>query len=52
MHRRIVVLRPHEWLKEAFAQRAFALAAPRLEKTIAVKGVRFDERIGQGKETN
>lgn len=44
MHRRIVVLRPHEWLKEAFAKRAFALAAPRLETTIAVSGVRFDER--------
>ncbi|MBI4420622.1 MAG: S8 family serine peptidase [Gemmatimonadetes bacterium] len=43
MHRRIVVLRPHEWLGQAVLKRNFSLAAGALEKEIAVKGVRFDE---------
>jgi subtilisin family serine protease len=43
MHRRIVVLRPHEWLGAAASGRSFSVAAQPLEQMVAVKGMTFDQ---------
>jgi subtilisin family serine protease len=40
--RRIVVLQPHEWLQDGFANSSFAASAPELEKQIVTPRMRFD----------
>ncbi len=41
--RRIVLLRPHEWLGDAARRRSFAPAAAPLADAVGVRGVEFDE---------
>lgn len=42
--RRIVLVRPHDWLAAAAAERAFSTAARPLHEHVAVRGMAFDER--------
>jgi subtilisin family serine protease len=39
---RIVVLQPHEWLRDGFETRSFSASAPELERRVATQGMRFD----------
>lgn len=41
--RKIVVLRPHEWLSDSFHQQNFSIAAGMLERDIQTRGMRFLE---------
>jgi hypothetical protein len=43
MIRRIVLIRSHEWLQEAWEKRSFAAAGLNLENAIKVRGAEFDE---------
>ena len=43
MHRRIVVLREHESLRSSWMERSFAPARSKVEESIQVHGVKFDE---------
>jgi len=43
MIRRIVLLRSHEWLQDAWEKRSFAAAGANLERAIKVRGAQFDE---------
>jgi hypothetical protein len=43
MIRRIVLIRSHEWLQEAWDKRSFAAAGSNLETAIKVRGAEFDE---------
>ncbi len=44
MIRRIVLIRKHEPLEDAWANRSFSLAASHLERAVKVKGVSFDDK--------
>jgi len=43
MIRRIVLIRSHEWLEEAWKKRSYAAAGSNLEKSVKVRGAEFDE---------
>ena len=44
MHRRIVLIRSHEWLEEGWRRKSFGPAGSPLNSNIKVKGVQFDEK--------
>lgn len=43
MIRRIVLIRSHDWLRDAWERRSFAVAGLNLENAIKVRGTQFDE---------
>ena len=45
MLRRIVLVKPHEWLQEGWTQRSFGPAGANLEASVKVKGVEFNPNI-------